>query len=78
MNNFLRRLTPEPHLDVETVMNRASVDSLDGYCRFVARLQTGFVVLTFSDFAVGPKAHICAAFVAGRRMEFEPRPQPLL
>jgi hypothetical protein len=78
MNNFLRRSIPEPDLDMNAAMNRASVDSMDGCCRFVAQFRTGFVVLTLADFAFWPKAHILAAFVTGRRMEFGPGPQQRL
>ncbi|WP_180730358.1 hypothetical protein [Paraburkholderia sp. PGU19] len=53
-------------MNVRKAMRRAAAKSLDGHCRFVARLGRSTVVLTLSDLAHCPKARIQVAFAAGK------------
>lgn len=53
-------------MNVSKAMHRAQFKSLDGHCRFVARIGRATVVLTLSDLAHCPKARIQVAFSAGR------------
>ncbi|CAN7417740.1 MULTISPECIES: hypothetical protein [Paraburkholderia] len=53
-------------MNVRKAMHRAAAKSLDGHCRFVARLGRSTVVLTLSDLAHCPKARIQVAFAAGK------------
>lgn len=47
-------------------MRRAAAKSLDGHCRFVVAIGRSTLVLTLSDLVYCPKAHIQAAFSAGK------------
>lgn len=53
-------------MNVRKAMHRAAAKSLDGHCRFVARIGRSIVVLTLSDLAHCPKARVQVAFSAGR------------
>ena len=53
-------------MNVRKAMHRAATKSLDGHCRFVARIGRSTVVLTLSDLAHCPKARIQVAFAAGK------------
>ncbi len=53
-------------MNTRKALHRAARKSLDGHCRFVARVDRTLVVMTLSDLAHCPKARIQVAFSCGR------------
>jgi hypothetical protein len=53
-------------MNTRKALRRAARKSLDGHCRFVARVDRMLLVLTLSELAHCPKAQIQVAFSCGK------------